>query len=113
MFGRSASLLAAFLLPGAVGLARAQENAPVEVDAEIVLAVDASRSMDLTEFAVQRDGYLQALRHPELIRAITSGPLGRVAFAYTIGAGTRPGEWAMSAYSWASDSLAVAAFTVH
>jgi hypothetical protein len=80
MFGRSASLLAALLLP--VGPVRAQENAPVEVDAEIVLAVDASRSMDLTEFAVQRDGYLQALRHPDLIRAITSGPLGRVALAY-------------------------------
>ena len=47
-----------------------------------MLAVDASRSMDLTEFAVQRDGYLQALRHPDLVRAITAGPLGRIAIAY-------------------------------
>ena len=54
----------------------------VEVDAEIVLAVDASRSMDMEEFAVQRDGYVAALRHPDLIRAVTAGRLGRVAIAY-------------------------------
>jgi hypothetical protein len=72
------ALIAVLLL--SAGLARAQET--VEVDAEIVLAVDASRSMDLAEFAVQRDGYLQALSHPDLIRAITAGPLGRIAIAY-------------------------------
>ena len=77
MFRPLAALLA-LLLPAS--LARAQEA--VEVDAEIVLAVDASRSMDLTEFAVQRDGYLAALRHPDLVRAITAGPLGRIAIAY-------------------------------
>jgi hypothetical protein len=53
-----------------------------EVDAEIVLAVDVSRSMDMQEFAVQRDGYVAALRHPDLMRAITAGRLGRVAIAY-------------------------------
>jgi hypothetical protein len=54
----------------------------VPVDAKIVLAVDASRSVDRTELAVERDGYVRALRQPELIRAITAGSLGRVAFAY-------------------------------
>ena len=78
MFRPLAGVLAALLLPA--GLASAQEA--VEVDAEIVLAVDASRSMDLTEFAVQRDGYLAALRHHDLVRAITAGPLGRIAIAY-------------------------------
>jgi hypothetical protein len=34
------------------------------------------------KLAVQRDGYLQALRHPDLVRAITAGPLGRIAIAY-------------------------------
>ena len=60
-------LAAAAVLWGAVAAAPAgaQPVEPVEVDAKIVLAVDASRSMDLTEFAVQRDGYLQALRHPD------------------------------------------------
>ena len=55
---------------------------PVPVDAKIVLAVDASRSMDEVEFGVERDGYVRALRRPELIRAVTAGRLGRVAFAY-------------------------------
>ncbi len=58
------------------------EDAGIEVDAAIVLAVDASRSMDATELAVERDGYLAALRHPELMRAVAAGRLGRVAIAY-------------------------------
>ena len=62
--------------------AAAQPIGPIDVDAKIVLAVDASRSMDLTEFQLQRDGYLQALRHPDLARAIAAGWQGRVAVAY-------------------------------
>ncbi len=38
--------------------------------------------MDMTEFTVQRDGYASAFRHPDLIRAVTAGPTGKVAFAY-------------------------------
>ena len=57
-------------------------DAGTPVDAEIVLAVDVSRSMDMTEFAVQRDGYAAAFRHPDLIRAVTAGPAGKVAVAY-------------------------------
>jgi hypothetical protein len=72
-----AALVTALAAPAA-----AQMEAGEKVDAEIVLAVDASRSMDLREFAVQRDGYQQALRHPDLIRAIAAGRLGRVAIAY-------------------------------
>lgn len=79
------SLVCLALLAGC-GMARAQgqddTGAGVPVDAEIVLAVDASRSMDLGEFTAQRDGYLAALRHPDLIRAVTAGRLGKVAFAY-------------------------------
>jgi hypothetical protein len=78
---RAPALVAALL---ASGPASAQDQGPegIEVDAEIVLAVDASRSMDLAEFAVQRDGYTQALRHPDLIRAISAGRRGRVAISY-------------------------------
>jgi hypothetical protein len=54
-----------------------------------VLAVDASRSMDMDEFEVQRQGYAAALRHPELMQAITAGRLGRIAIAYF--------EWAAAA----------------
>ncbi len=64
------------------GAAQAQPDAGIEVDAEIVLAVDVSRSMDMREFAIQRDGYAAALRHPDLIRAVTAGQLGRIAFSY-------------------------------
>ena len=64
------------------GAAQAQSEAGIAVDAEIVLAVDVSRSMDMREFAIQRDGYAAALRHPDLIRAVTAGQLGRIAFTY-------------------------------
>ena len=77
---RRLAIAALLALPGA-GPAAAQP-AGVPVDAEIVLAVDVSRSMDMTEFLVQRDGYAAAFRHPDLVRAVTAGPTGKVAFAY-------------------------------
>lgn len=60
----------------------AQAPDPIDVDAKIVLAVDASRSMDVVEFQLQRDGYTAALRHPDFARAIGAGLNGRVAIAY-------------------------------
>lgn len=81
---RSSLACLILLCGGGAASAQGQDDtgAGVPVDAEIVLAVDASRSMDLDEFATQRDGYLAALRHPDLVRAITAGHLGKVAFAY-------------------------------
>jgi len=61
--------------------------AQVEVDLELVLAVDISRSMDYDEQQLQRDGYVEALRHPEVIAAIQSGPIGRIAITYVEWAG--------------------------
>lgn len=52
------------------------------VDVELVLAVDISQSMDEEEFALQRAGYVEALRHPDFISAVRSGPKGRIALAY-------------------------------
>lgn len=52
------------------------------VDVELVLAVDASSSMDEAEFALQRAGYVEALRHPEFINAVRSGAHGRIALTY-------------------------------
>jgi hypothetical protein len=52
------------------------------VDAAIVLAVDSSGSMDIEERGIQRDGYADALRHPDLMQAVTAGRHGRVAFSY-------------------------------
>jgi hypothetical protein len=56
--------------------------ADVEVDLELVLAVDVSRSMDLDEQQLQRNGYIEAFQHPEVIQAIQSGNLGRIAVTY-------------------------------
>jgi hypothetical protein len=71
----AAALLTAFGGPFAHG-----QDLPV--DLELVLAVDGSRSMDPDEQLLQRQGYIAALRHPEVIAAIQSGPLGRIAITY-------------------------------
>ena len=71
-----AGLALAALLPG--GDARAQ----TPVDVELVLAVDVSQSMDFGEHALQRQGYIDALVHPQVLSAIRSGMYGRVAIAY-------------------------------
>lgn len=59
-----------------------------EVDLLLVLAVDVSRSMSPIELDIQRTGYAQALVAPEVIAAITGGPIGAVAIAYLEWAGT-------------------------
>jgi hypothetical protein len=62
----------------------------IDVDLELVLAVDVSRSMDFEEQRLQRDGYVAAFKHPEVIQAIQSGSTGRIAVTYV--------EWAGPAY---------------
>lgn len=52
------------------------------VDVELVLAVDVSRSMDESEFALQREGYAEALRHPDFIAAVKAGSHGRILLTY-------------------------------
>jgi hypothetical protein len=59
----------------------------VEVDLELVLAVDVSRSMDAAEQQLQKEGYIQGLQHPEVLGAIGSGFLGRIAVTYVEWAG--------------------------
>ncbi|CDZ26712.1 Protein of hypothetical function DUF1194 [Neorhizobium galegae bv. officinalis] len=53
-----------------------------EVDVELVLAVDTSRSMDYEEVRIQREGYLEALKHKEFIDAVKTGLTGRIAISY-------------------------------
>ena len=60
----------------------------IEVDVELVLAVDVSRSMTSRELEIQRRGYAEALKSREVIDAITSGLLGRVALVYLEWSGT-------------------------
>ncbi len=60
------------------------------VDLELVLAVDISRSMDLEEAALQRQGFVRAFRHRDVIDAIQRGRLGRIAVTYV--------EWGSAQY---------------
>lgn len=67
------------LVAAAFSVAAAAET---PVDVAIVLAVDASASVDGSERVVQRGGYVQALRHADFARAVAAGYTGRVAIAY-------------------------------
>jgi hypothetical protein len=66
----------------AVTFARAEARLDTPVDLELVLAIDISRSIDAQEALLQRRGYIQAFRDPEVIRAIRSGMLRRIAVTY-------------------------------
>ncbi len=92
--GRSGSLrkrfLRRFVLGLCVGLwlpAAGVAAAERAVDLELVLAVDVSGSIDIDEAVLQRQGYLQALRHPSVVEAIEHGRLGRIAVTYVEWAG--------------------------
>src|SRR5881227_4483899 len=49
------------------------------VDLALVLAVDASGSVDQVRFELQKQGYVAAFRHPRVIGAIQSGPAQAIA----------------------------------
>jgi hypothetical protein len=82
----------------------------VEVDLELVLAVDISLSMDDEEQRLQRDGYVAAIRHPEVIAAIRDGLNGRIALTYLEWAGTASQEvllaWSLIDGKEAADAFA-------
>lgn len=79
MLGRAlfVSVVAFCLGVGPAGPALAEK-----VDLELVLAVDVSGSMDPQEKEIQRDGYVAALSHPQVVQAIQSGYTGRIAVVY-------------------------------
>lgn len=53
-----------------------------DTDLELVLAVDVSKSMNEEELLLQRRGYTEAFRSPEIIKAITSGIHGNISVLY-------------------------------
>jgi Protein of unknown function (DUF1194) len=76
------------LVAGLLGLpALAASAQELEVDLELVLAVDISGSVDEVEARLQREGYIAAMRHPEVLEAIQSGMHGRIAVSYVEWAG--------------------------
>ena len=54
----------------------------VPVDVELVIAVDISYSMDPEEQELQREGYAQALRSAEFLKALRQGIHGKIAITY-------------------------------
>ena len=95
-----AAALAAVLLAGSGGAAAAKEER-IEVDVELVLAVDISYSVDEEEARRQREGYVAALASDDVINMIQGGPLGRIAVTYV--------EWADSGFQRAAADWTVIA----
>jgi Protein of unknown function (DUF1194) len=56
-------------------------NAQVAVDLHLLLAVDASGSVDYTRFELQRRGYVAAFRDPQVLEAIRGGENQSIAVA--------------------------------
>jgi hypothetical protein len=77
--GYLAGLFMLLVVPGAA-------LATEEVDLELVLLADSSGSIDADELQLQRDGYAEALQHPQVLNAIAKGARGRIAVTYV--------EWA-------------------
>src|SRR5215475_5766201 len=66
------------LLLVAVPCARAAEP----VDLLLALAMDVSRSMEHPKFLLQREGYAAAVTDPQVLKAIRSGPHGKIALCF-------------------------------
>ncbi|MGI9492865.1 MAG: DUF1194 domain-containing protein [Geminicoccaceae bacterium] len=75
---RYIALIMAVLLSFTASPALAAE----EADLELVLLADASRSIDDAEIRFQRQGYADAVTHPDVLDAITQGFRQRIAVTY-------------------------------
>ena len=103
---RLAATLAAAAVLAVSGPADAQV-APV--DTALVLAVDASGSIDDVEFRLQKDGIAEAITDRDVLAAVTSDFLGRIAIAYVEWGGPR---MAATVVGWhvVEDAAGAAAF---
>jgi hypothetical protein len=83
--------IAALLLAAGAWVSGARDaRSETEVDLALVLAVDVSLSMEPDEQELQRQGFVEAFRSPEVHEAIRKGMLGRIAVVYV--------EWAGAGY---------------
>ena len=75
-------LRSAFFGCSLLAMATAPAAGAVEnVDLKLVIATDVSRSIDNEEAVLQREGTAEAFASPEVVKAIQSGALGRIAVA--------------------------------
>src|SRR5213080_2740940 len=77
---RLAGLALLLLFAGAPGAA-----AQTAADLALVLAVDASGSVDQIRFELQKRGYVAAFRHARVLQAIRSGPNRAIAVTWCNG----------------------------
>jgi hypothetical protein len=71
--------LAALLLLTSIAVAPARAD---DVDVALVLVTDVSRSIDDSEFKLEKDGYTSAFTSQKVMDAIRGGPAGKIAVAY-------------------------------
>ena len=76
------AVLAGFCVACSTASATAKAEPLIEVDVELILAVDVSRSMDADELRLQREGYVAAFHDLGVVDAIRSGALGKIAVMY-------------------------------
>src|SRR6201994_4067955 len=53
-----------------------------DVDVALVLVTDVSRSIDDSEFTLEKNGYASAFTSQKVLEAIQGGPTGKIAVAY-------------------------------
>ncbi|HUG60776.1 MAG TPA: DUF1194 domain-containing protein [Methylomirabilota bacterium] len=58
------------------------KSSNLDVDLALILAVDVSGSISLSEAALQREGYAAAIESEPVLQAIASGATGRIAVSY-------------------------------
>jgi hypothetical protein len=76
---RRRGFLIGAVLMAALAVAQGVRAAERPVDLLLVLAVDASGSVDARRFELQRRGYAEAFANPRVLKAIRSGPLQAIA----------------------------------
>jgi hypothetical protein len=85
----AALFAAAFVMVADAAPMRRADTGPdaIPVDVELIIAVDVSYSMDPDEQALQRQGYVRALRSKEFVTALHEGVNGKIALTYVEWAG--------------------------
>jgi hypothetical protein len=87
MLDLSRRLAALLIVTGLLVSGAWSAHAETEVDLALVLAVDVSLSMEPDEQELQRQGFVEAFRSPDVHEAIQKGMLGRIAVVYVEWAG--------------------------
>jgi hypothetical protein len=87
MTRRLAAILGAVLMLATASSVARPAWADDAVDLLLVLAADISRSVDERKFRLQREGYAAAIVEARVVKAMTGGPIGRIALCFVEWAG--------------------------